>query len=296
MPTFPRERIRLQVDTDEKAGTSAIKDAITGQSPDCWKGTNVQFELGLFFGGLLIDIGNIQTLTMTAKDIGNKTGDKVLEVSISAAAMDATLTEEAWTNGTGQHAKLTFSAEEMNLDLNGQDYRELWLMIHGVSTTGDRLAFGAARLRVYETGIDGGDTSLPVAGANIIPGGAVYNGSGQYALTVEEGQVYDWSKGANDTSLVNGSETLTVSGRFTSQGVSVTLTGSIGLAVSGLIRDQVYYTAREVNALLDGVLKLVNAPGAILWVKSENERFMRGIAVTNDGDFAYPILDRDATP
>lgn len=295
MPTFPRERIRIRVNTDAKAGTSGIVDDITGSNPDCWKGTNVQFEIGLFFSEQLIDISNIQTLTFTAKDITNKTGPKLFEKSISQADMDLTLTEDAWTAGTGQHAILEFTPAEMNIDLNGQDSKTLWLMIHGISTEGDRLALGAAKLTVNETGIDSGLPS-PVVGGNIIPAGSVYNGSGQYTVAVSVGKVYDWSKGSNDATLVNGTETLGASGRFTAQGSTVVLTGTIGTLVNGFIRGSTFYTADEVNALLAGTLKIVNGPGVVIWVQSQDGRWLRGFTVTEDGDIANPRIDRQATP
>ena len=61
--------------------------------------------------------------------------------------------------------------------------------------------------------------------ANSVPANAVYSG-GTYTLPLTAGRTYTWTKGANDTSLVNGTQTLNATGTFVAQGSSVTLNGS----------------------------------------------------------------------
>lgn len=59
--------------------------------------------------------------------------------------------------------------------------------------------------------------------ASVVPSGAAYDGSGEYALTVTAGRTYRWTPGANDLILVNGTETLVAPGDFTAQSTTVTL-------------------------------------------------------------------------
>lgn len=295
MATFPRERIRLQIDTSLKIGNSAITDQRTAESPAAWKGTSVQFEIALFDDGELLDISNIQTLTFIAKDPNNKRGDLILQKSISQASMDLTLTQDAWDAKTGQHAVIQFNSSEMGIDLQGKDYRDLWLMVYGLTNLNEQVAFGAASLRVYETGIAGGPVT-PVLGSNLIPGGAVYDGSGHYVFALTAGKVYDFAKGSDETSLANGTETLSASGRFTAQGGSVTLTGIAASPVTAAIRDKVFYTAEEINALIDGVVKAINKPGQPIYVQSPSGRWLVGVAATDDGEVSFPRIDRNAAP
>jgi hypothetical protein len=75
-----------------------------------------------------------------------------------------------------------------------------------------------------------------------------YDGSGNgSAPNVEAGQWYYWSKGANDTTLVNGDETMSASGYFKAQQSTLTTTGSSGQnATFDLLRAYVGYN----NAIL----------------------------------------------
>lgn len=54
----------------------------------------------------------------------------------------------------------------------------------------------------------------------------------------EPGKRYRWVKGANESSLVNGTETLTVSGEFTAQEVTVRVNGTGGQAVTATLEKQ----------------------------------------------------------
>src|SRR5690242_12592157 len=74
-------------------------------------------------------------------------------------------------------------------------------------------------------------------GSSLIAG-AAYDDDGNYVVAVTAGKIYTWTKAANDTSLVNGMETLNATGTFTAQGASVTLTGAADLAVSAEIIPQ----------------------------------------------------------
>lgn len=74
-------------------------------------------------------------------------------------------------------------------------------------------------------------------GANLVPSGAAYDGSGNYTLSgLRSGWVYYFKPNANaDLTLVNGTQTLNSAGQFAAQGTSVTLTGTASKGVQALV-------------------------------------------------------------
>lgn len=71
-------------------------------------------------------------------------------------------------------------------------------------------------------------------GSNLTAGN--YSGGGASTVAVTSGRQYTWVKGANDTSLTNGSQVLTSSGSFIAAGSSVTLAGTAAAAVTARVR------------------------------------------------------------
>lgn len=70
----------------------------------------------------------------------------------------------------------------------------------------------------------------------------IYSG-GSYVHTVVPGATYFWTRGANETQLSNGAESLEESGQFTAAGGSVTILAASGTDVTSSIKRQF----REVN-------------------------------------------------
>lgn len=71
--------------------------------------------------------------------------------------------------------------------------------------------------------------AVPLDNARVEKGdllaGQSYDASGQLSVTVKKGQRYLWEPGANDATLVNGTETLFAEGEFVAQGSTVTIQG-----------------------------------------------------------------------
>jgi hypothetical protein len=69
--------------------------------------------------------------------------------------------------------------------------------------------------------------------------GVSYSGGGTATINVIKGETYNWTKGANDLTLVNNAtdgtafQTLTASGSFVANSNSVTVTGTASQAFSG---------------------------------------------------------------
>ncbi len=56
-----RQRIRMAVDT---ARFDQVRDVRTAAAPVLWRGNDVEFEVGLFRGNDLLDMGNFTSLTL----------------------------------------------------------------------------------------------------------------------------------------------------------------------------------------------------------------------------------------
>ena len=76
---------------------------------------------------------------------------------------------------------------------------------------------------------------------SLIPAGTTYAGGGTATLAgLTAGHVYSYQFGANDTNIVNGTETILAAkgaGTFTAQGTSVTLTGTGSAIITTQITD-----------------------------------------------------------
>ena len=80
-----------------------------------------------------------------------------------------------------------------------------------------------------------------VFGPELVSTGASYSSFSSpvntlYVNSLVSGKRYRWSKGASEISLANGTETLTRSGDFIAQGVSVTITGTTTFPVTASVR------------------------------------------------------------
>lgn len=89
--------------------------------------------------------------------------------------------------------------------------------------------------------------------------GPAYDGSGNYTLTgLTASSSYQYTDAANDTGLVNGTETLPGAAPFTAQGTSVTLTGTPGALVTAIVQA---VTGSNVNTAI-AVYDFINAAWA----------------------------------
>ena len=76
-----RERIRIACDHSK---SSALVDKLTGDAPDFWRGTDIQFELGLFYGATLLDdVANIASIRLLVREKDNLVGTIFLDKTIS---------------------------------------------------------------------------------------------------------------------------------------------------------------------------------------------------------------------
>lgn len=146
MPTITRERIRLPLELTVK---SPVNDKLTADVPRIWRGVDIQIEVALFHVGVLVDITNISSLRLRLRPADNRTGADVLDKTVTSLA---NISQANWDNNTAQHALFTFTNPEMELNLGGANEKEFWASFTATLATGEKITFGAAKLKVLEDG------------------------------------------------------------------------------------------------------------------------------------------------
>jgi hypothetical protein len=297
MISFPRERVRLAVNAAGRSSVGSIIDAITGSSPDFWRATDVQIEVTFFWGDpdslqKLLDISLYSTITIEFRDPQRMTGPALITKTVASADFNLATTYETWIGGTAQQATFTLTDTETSIPMAGQSSKTLTLVISGITTAGDRVVFGATNVLISESGLSSSAIPQPVFGANLIPPGAVYDGFGVYTPSgILINTRYEWSKGANDTNVVNGTETYSANAGFVTQAASLTLNGTPGALVTAALRYPIYPTWDQVNALIAGMLKHVLPAGKTITFVSDGSIKGRVLGVTDAGQRIDKIID-----
>ncbi len=167
MPTFPREIIRLRLDP---AKQTQPNDLIAGATPDIWRAKDAQIQWGLFFKNTTAptDISNLVEVFFEIKNSGDRDGAPLVTKSILAAALDATLDEATWADGSKQHGAFALTYADTALALDGEDKKTFWWVIWARTNDSPerRLVLGAGNISVSESGAadaipDAGTTPNP---------------------------------------------------------------------------------------------------------------------------------------
>lgn len=282
-----KDQMRLAVETSVVDG---FIDIITNTTPDAWRGAALDINFLLLLKAAIRDLSTLQSVTLDIKQ-KTRTGARLISKSLPAASLTAVASLDDWKSGAGQHGVFSLTAAEMNLSLDGNPVKEFWMLFSAIDIAGNVIVLGGTALTIHESGIDLTDTT-PSQGSNQIPIGTNYNGAGQFVLAVTPGKPYEWTKGANDTSVTNGVDVITASGQFTAAGATITFTGTIGLQVTAILRNPVFATLDQVIALMTALLKTANPPGTTLTLVSPDGLKGRVLGVDNDGSFFTQPLNQ----
>lgn len=279
---------------DQQSDGPAI-DVITGEIARAARGNDFRIELGLSATiqdiNTLYDVSNLTLLTFVLKDPNNLGGLPPIPPK-SVSLFNTTLTPEAWNAGNDQHALIQYSASETLPDLGGQPEKTFYWSVRATTNLGKSVTAGSGLLTIYDDGQSGQPEPIPPVGSSLVPSGTLYSGGGSYVLTgLTAGTYYSWEKGANDTDLVNGGETLTSTGWFLAQGPTVTLHGTASALITALVRWPRIYTAVEVDAKFAGTLKIINDPGVLIGMRSPNGLILRLEGVGDDANPITKIID-----
>ncbi len=146
------QRLRLAVDTSQMG---AINDVVTGNSPQFWNGTDLEFELAIFRQAALADITNLASITIDIKSSLDKTSLPLMSATLSSSGFNTGLTLNAWNGGasTDCHALITFTATQARLFL-ADDSDPFWIVISALTgdTPAHKVVLGASPITVVEGG------------------------------------------------------------------------------------------------------------------------------------------------
>lgn len=282
---YIKDRIRVAVDVTKKG--QPLVDLITSASMKFWRGEAVQFEFAFFYGDNLIDVTGWSSITLDVRDSVTRSGLDFMSASIGAAQFNPALTVEQWEAGQAAHVIIPFSGSLTALDLGNAVQKDFWLALSAtVSGSAEPITLAGGTLTVIEDGANPLDVSIPALGASLIPLGATYDGSGHYTLPVTVNKNHSYTKGANDTSVTNGTQTLATNGNFAAQGGTVTLNGTPSALITATLRYPLYWTADESDArYLTGVAKIMNDKGALIGTRSPSGQFIRLTGIDDSGNF-----------
>lgn len=148
---FVRQRVRLKINVDQK--DNALEDAITGNPIRFARNAAVQFEVGLFWGGELVDGSNIAAASLTIKPASNRQSAAELHQTIGPESMNRNLTQAEWDAGTSQHFTFVFASTATGIGTGNESSH--WLVVHGITDDAalDIDVFGAGACAVFDAGI-----------------------------------------------------------------------------------------------------------------------------------------------
>ncbi|HEX7860831.1 MAG TPA: hypothetical protein VF773_10920 [Verrucomicrobiae bacterium] len=293
MVSLKRNRSRIKVET--KNPLEEFSDVIINGAPAFWRGAAWQLEFGIFNGDEIVNVADFDSITCEVRDYTERTSNLLMAQTIPVVELNANLAASEWTARTAQHGIFEFTGAETNLDMKGKNQRELWLVLSAlVDETSEQITLGGGKLIICEDGSLIDQRAIPPLGASMIPLNQTYSGAGQYVAAVVAGRNYRWTKGANDTSLTNGTETIVASGTFIAQGVSVTLNGTASALITATLRHPDYLSSEESDArYLRNVAKVIKPKGQLEIFHSENGLWRRVTGVSNEG---LPIDHVEPTP
>jgi hypothetical protein len=193
MPIFQTQIIRIAADTTSKEN---VLDLNTSAEPQAWWARNLVMQVGVFAGQTLLDVSDIESVTINLKDLTNLDGLPLATKTITS--FDNTTTLTTWQAGTQQHFAVDFTADDLSFGLtNG--VRLVHLVITAVTTGGQTGTICVGTLNIID---DGGNSpsTTPVNAITIATGDARYARLGA-EMEFDEGAIT--SDGSGDITAVS---------------------------------------------------------------------------------------------
>ena len=157
MTQLSRARIRLEADAAKNTENDAMKDVLWNATPHLWRGNDVQFEIGLFVAGTIVDdVNNIESLTVEVRPSSDRTGTPVMTKTLQAGDLNSPPTQAEWDtqDATKCHALVVFTGDETNVNLGTATSVAYWLTVSVVTTDspGRDITVGFSTLTIEEDG------------------------------------------------------------------------------------------------------------------------------------------------
>jgi hypothetical protein len=152
MPTFNTQVIRIAADTTSKDN---ILDLNTSAEPEAWWARDLTIQVGVFAGGALLNVGDLQSVSLYLKDPSNLDGAPLVTKTITA--FDNTTTLTSWQAGAQQHFVVTFSADDLSFSLTNTDnassaQRLVHLSIVAITTGGQTGTICVGTMNIIDDG------------------------------------------------------------------------------------------------------------------------------------------------
>lgn len=148
--TLQRQKIRIAADA---ASFDSPVDAVTRCKPRWWRGGDLEFDLGVFFNGTVVDVTNLASITLEVRAMGAKGAvpaetDAPL-IGKTVTSFDDTLNADSWADGSKQHAVVALTAAESNIAAGAA-----WLSIFAITNDnpGRIITLCAGPVQVMEDG------------------------------------------------------------------------------------------------------------------------------------------------
>ena len=210
MPTFQTQIIRIAADTTSKDN---VLDLNTSAEPQAWWARDLCLQVGVFAGQTLLDVSDLQSVTVNIKDPSNLDGSPLVAKTITT--FDNTTTAQTWAAGTQQHFIVSFAADDLSFTLtNGQ--RLVHLSMVAITTGGQTGTLCVGSINIID---DGGNSpasnpanAITVGQAQAMVEALAWTGS---SLTLAAAGTTDvvnsqtWSLGQAPVTIAAGTGTFT---------------------------------------------------------------------------------------
>lgn len=127
------------------------------------QGDSLDLAVALFEsdGTTLVDVDGLVDLTLELYASADSTTQISEPITLTSEDLDATLTNNEWTAGTGQHAIFELGPEQTNITMLARQ-QTLWGVIYGTLPDGQRRTFGAGTITLRRGNAGGASAPDPL--------------------------------------------------------------------------------------------------------------------------------------
>jgi hypothetical protein len=152
MATFNTQVIRIAADSTSKDN---VLDINTSAEPEAWWARDLTMQIGVFAGSTLLDVSDLQSVSVYLKDPSNLDGAPLVSKTITT--FDNTTTLSTWQGGTQQHFVVSFTADDLSFPLTNTSggasaQRLVHLSMVAITTGGQTGTIGVGTVNVIDDG------------------------------------------------------------------------------------------------------------------------------------------------
>ncbi len=127
-----------------------VDPAPEGVAISAWRAVALDIDVGLFFKGAVDDLTGLTSLTFRALATREATTNLI---SKTTTIFDDALTLNTWNAGTAQHATISLTAAQMNLDLAGEGAKlgRFYCVLEADRASGGKIVLGEGTLTLLKT-------------------------------------------------------------------------------------------------------------------------------------------------